>query len=100
VQFPFLSTVENSWDSISKPHALTLRQQVVSGKSSGQLTIAIETNEARAEIKASEALKALDISVSRFKDARVIASGPCNSDADVESRLRKLVIDLTTSPFA
>lgn len=96
----FLSLVEQKWRSLCAPHSAILRQNRLSEKSSGQLIIEIETSEAKARVAAREALRSLDITVSRFKDDRVIAQGTCRTDAEVEPKLRKLIIDLTASPFA
>lgn len=100
MEYPFLSNVEQIWESLRRMHALTLRQRVIAEKDSGKLLIELESSEARAEIVAQEALKSLNISVYRFKDTKVIADGFCNSNFELERKLRKLAIDLGASPFA
>ena len=96
----FLSLVEARWNELCRSAGSTRISTVASRPSTDQLILDVTTSEARAQIKAREALRTLDISVARFKDEKTLSEGPCGNDANMDRKLRSLLIDLTASPFA
>ena len=96
----FLALVEARWNETCRSAGGTRISTVASRPSADELILGVTTSEARAQIKAREALRTLEISVARFKDEKTLSEGPCGSDSEMDRKLRSLLIDLTASPFA
>jgi hypothetical protein len=95
----FLAFVESRWTTLSRNPGGARINTVASRPSVDQLILDVTTAEATAQIKAREALRTLDITVSRFKDQKTLCEGACAHETEAERRLRKLLIELSASPF-
>lgn len=100
VDTSFLTLVESRWTQLCRSSGSVRITTLPSRPSADQLVLDVSTSEARAQIKARDALRTLDIKVARFKDEKTLSEGLCAHDADVDRRLRSLLVDLTASPFA
>jgi hypothetical protein len=91
----FLERVESRWVSLTRSHRNVKISTIVSRRMADQLRLEICSENATAEIDARQALRTLEITVSRFKDRRTICEGACNTDYDLDRKLRSLLIDLS-----
>ncbi len=91
----FLERVEGRWASLTRSHRSVKISTIVSRRTADQLRLEIRSENATAKIDARQALRTLEITVSRFKDRRIICEGACNTDNDLDRKLRSLLIDLS-----
>ena len=92
---PLLELVETRWASLARSGFSSPLSTVVVHRTADQLLLEVRAEKATARIDARQALRTLEITVSRFKDQRVISEGACNTDVELDRKLRSLLIDLT-----
>jgi hypothetical protein len=95
MESPFLERIESRWASLTRSHVGVEISTAVSRRKADHLSLEIRTENATAQITAREALRTLEITVSRFKDQRTLCAGACNTDIDLDRKLRALLIDLS-----
>jgi hypothetical protein len=95
MESPFLERVESRWESLTRSHVGVEISTAVSRRTADHLRLEIRTGNATAQIDARQALRTLEITVSRFKDQRTLCAGACNTDIDLDRKLRALLIDLS-----
>ncbi|MBU3671159.1 MAG: hypothetical protein FGM43_01325 [Sinobacteraceae bacterium] len=96
VDSSFVDLVETRWASLARGNFSVKLSTVVSRRTADQLALDIRSETATARIDARAALRTLHITVSRFKDERVLSEGACNTEIDLDRKLRSLLIDLST----
>jgi len=95
MESPFLERIESRWASLTRSHVGVAISTAVCRRKADHLSLEIRTENATAQITAREALRTLEITVSRFKDQRTLCAGACNTDIDLDRKLRALLIDLS-----
>ena len=96
VNSSFVDLVETRWASLAGSNFSVKPSTVVSRRTADQLVLDVRGENATARIDARAALRTLHITVSRFKDEKVLSEGPCNTESDLDRKLRSLLIDLST----
>jgi hypothetical protein len=95
VELAFIERVNSRWATLIRNHVGVEISTVGSRRTADHLSLEIRTENATAQITAREALRTLEITVSRFKDQRTLCAGACNTDIDLDRKLRALLIDLS-----
>lgn len=95
MELAFIERVDSRWASLIRNHVGVEISTVASRRTADHLCLEIRTENATAQITAREALRTLEITVSRFKDQRTLCEGACNTDIDLDRKLRALLIDLS-----